>query len=309
MTVDILLATYQGASYLEEQIESLLSQTYSDIRIIARDDGSTDQTLKILKGYSDKIVIIPNDVNEGIKNNFSMLLQHSNANYIFFSDQDDIWLPNKVKETIQELQRLEKLGRSTPLLVHTDLKVVDKDLSLISPSFWKYTNLNPQHTSLNRLLVQNNITGCTMGMNRALINLIKSIPQEAIMHDWWIALVAACFGDIGHVKNPTILYRQHQTNDTGAKNYGLKAHMNQSSAESEKKITCGLQTFTQAQKFLKCYQTKMDPISIKTIEAYIALENQSFLKQKQQIFKHRFFKQGFLRNVKAFYQNLKRPNV
>jgi glycosyltransferase involved in cell wall biosynthesis len=301
MTADILLATYQGADYIKEQIESLLSQTYTPIRILARDDGSTDRTLEILKTYSNHLTIIPNGNNGGIRNNFSELLQHSTADYVFFSDQDDIWLPNKVADTIKELKWMErKFGRSTPLLVHTDLKVVKKDLSTISPSFWHYANLKPKQTSLNRLLVQNNITGCTMGMNRALIKLTESIPSGAIMHDWWVGLVASCFGHIGHLKDPTMLYRQHTTNDTGAKKNSMRAFMEQSAIESTKKATCEQQTYEQAKQFLECYGTKMNPTARQVVETYINLKNQPYLKQKQLVLKHQFFKQGFLRNVKAF---------
>ncbi len=302
MSADILLATYQGEKYLKEQIESLFSQSYSDIRIIARDDGSTDCTTDILNEYASRITILPNKANSGIRNNFSELLQQHTADYVFFSDQDDVWLPNKVGDTIRELQKMEKrFGKSTPLLVHADLKVVDKDLSLISPSFWSYAKLNPLHNTLNRLLVQNNITGCTIGMNRALAGMVIPIPEGAIMHDWWIALVASCFGQISYIPSATMLYRQHQSNDIGAKKNTFNAFVSQSKEELIKKSQCQQQTYEQANQFLESFKFKMYPDAVRTVQAYIELKEQSYLKQKRTLVKHQFFKHGFFRNLKFFF--------
>ena len=224
--VDILLATYQGARYLDDQLKSILAQTYSQFHLWIRDDGSNDGTQEILQKwkqlYHDKITIVPTAERLGIKKNFSELMKHSRASYIMFADQDDIWLPFKVEACLNRLKTMERqYGSHLALVVHTDLKVVDQDLKEISPSFWHYSKLRPDLISLNRLLPQNVLTGCTMFMNRALVDLAGPIPEAAIMHDWWIALVAACFGHIGVLNQPTILYRQHSTNDTGAKRYGF----------------------------------------------------------------------------------------
>ncbi len=226
-------------------------------------------------------------------------MAYAKAPYILFADQDDQWLPNKIELSLNLLQTMEqRYGSTVPLLVHTDLKVVGKDLSEIAPSFWRYANLNPHLTRLNRLLVQNNLTGCTMLMNRTLLKLAYPIPDAAVMHDWWIALVVSCFGHIQPLNQPTLLYRQHGLNDTGAKPYGLWRFFQQSAQETTKKAVCTSRTYDQAHLLLERYEALLNEQQKTLLEAYAQLPTLSFLQQKRKIIKHRFFKQGFLRNLK-----------
>jgi glycosyltransferase involved in cell wall biosynthesis len=306
--VDILLATYQGADYIEDQIKSILLQTYPHFHLWIRDDGSSDQTLsilnKIIQTYPYKITLIPERENLGIKGNFSKLLEHSPAPYVFLADQDDYWLPNKIELSLECMRALELIhGKNLPLLVHSDLTVVEKNLTEIASSFWQYAHLDPIHVTLNRLLAQNIVTGCTMLMNRRLVNLACPIPEKAIMHDWWIALVAACFGHIDYVKQPTLLYRQHGLNDTGAKPYGFLKFFTQDSLESEKKSTCACQTYKQAYLLLEKYKHLLDKHQKELLWAYTQIEYLPFFERKKLIIKYQFFKQGFLRNLKALLIN------
>ena len=305
--VDILLATYQGAHYLDGQIQSLLAQTYPHIRILIRDDGSQDATWHLLQAWAaqepDRIVLLPDRANLGIKGNFSRLMEHAQAPYICFSDQDDMWFPDKVKKSLERMLKLEDiLGEETPILIHTDLKVVDEKLDELSPSFWRYTCLSPQASSLPRLLTQNMVTGCTMCINRALLERAKPIPQAAVMHDWWVALVASCFGQIDFLEEASMLYRQHLWNDTGAKSYSLTSLWNKKSA-APKRAT--LQSFAQAESLMERYRNTLTERQKTIIESYYQLPSLPYWRQKIQLLRHGFTKHGFWRNMKNLLDQLK----
>lgn len=220
MMVEILMATYNGERYLSEQIESILNQSYKDWKLLVRDDGSKDRTLDILKLYKAKYpkkITLMEDKKGGLraKENFLELLRQSKSDYIMFCDQDDVWLPNKIEVTLEKMKKVE----NGPTLIHTDLKVVDKELNLISDSMWRYQKLSPERKEYNFLIVQNNITGCTMMINRELAKLSIGEFPNGLMHDWIIGIVASLKGTIDYVEERTILYRQHGNNDVGAQEY------------------------------------------------------------------------------------------
>lgn len=301
--VDILLATYRGERYLSEQIQSILAQTHPYIRLLARDDASDDKTPSILQEfaerYPDKIQILPSIKNLGIRGNFSELMKHSTADYMLFADQDDKWHPTKVEDSLKFLKEMErKYGKETPLLAHSDLSVVNGNLELISSSFWHYSYLNPHLDALNRLLAQNVVTGCATIFNRALCKVAWPIPDEAVMHDWWMALVAKAFGQIEPLPIPTILYRQHSSNDTGAKKYGLADVFN-----AKKWQSSASKSYKQADAFLKRFGDHLEANQRNLVSIYASLGKACFLERKIQIWKCGFFKQGLLRNIKAFFLN------
>jgi hypothetical protein len=134
-----------------------------------------------------------------------------------FCDHDDVWLPDKISVCLDKMRSMENLhGSELPLLVHTDLLVVGPQLERLNKSFWHFAKINPARVNLNQLLAQNVVTGCTMLMNRALCQIASPIPPQAIMHDYWCALVASISGKIYYIDEPTILYRQHSKNLFGA---------------------------------------------------------------------------------------------
>ena len=228
--VDILLATYNGQSFLEEQIESIFRQSYPNWRILARDDGSKDQTVKLLRQYADRepdrFQLLDDDIgNLGLVGNFSRLAEQSDADYIAFCDQDDVWLEDKLSISMERMLALEaEHGAGVPILAHTDLVTVDGALQTIDGSYWHYQGLSPCFTAdFRRLLVRNVVTGCAMVVNRSLADRAMPIPAEAKVHDWWIALVASAFGAIGSIEKPALLYRQHGGNQIGARaEYGWR---------------------------------------------------------------------------------------
>ncbi|MDX1490865.1 MAG: glycosyltransferase family 2 protein [Pseudohongiellaceae bacterium] len=231
--IAILLPTYNGAQYLAQQLDSLLSQTYSNFIIVIRDDGSSDDTARIIERYArdnaNKFHIVESDGdNLGAKSGFSLLIQYVLDNkrelgleqaYMMFCDQDDVWKQNKISESFECMRNQEDWHPDTPILVHTDLEVVDDKLQTIAPSFFSFQNLRPERNSLWRLLIVNTVTGCTGLINEALARKAVPIPNSAVMHDWWVALVAALFGRIVTVPQATLYYRQHGGNTVGANKY------------------------------------------------------------------------------------------
>jgi len=222
--IDILLATYNGERFLAEQLESIAAQSHANWHLLARDDGSSDGTVQILKAFQarhpDRVTIIDDtDGNLGLVQNFSRLMAHSNAPYVAFCDQDDVWKREKLETGLAQLRELERMhGTDVPLLVFSDLVLVDASLNVIHPSFWRYQGLKPEcATDLNQLLVLNVVTGCASLLNRALVEKALPIPPRAQAHDWWVALVAAALGRSAHVAQAGLLYRQHGENRFGAR--------------------------------------------------------------------------------------------
>lgn len=218
MLVDILLATYNGEKYIDALLASLSQQSFTDWRLIVRDDNSTDATIQRIEWFkkyiNPNVVILPTESRAGIKGNFSLLMEYSTAPYVMLCDQDDVWLPRKIAVSLDAIQ---KMDASKPALVHTDLIVVDNNLDTLADSFLEYSGLEGRYSSdFKSMLIQNVVTGCTVIMNRKLVELATPIPNSAIMHDWWIALVSTALGNTVYLPDSTILYRQHGNNDTGA---------------------------------------------------------------------------------------------
>ena len=163
----VLLATYNAEKYIDAQIESLLKQTYQEYVICIHDDGSIDKTVEIIKNYQkqypDKIILLEGEPTGGAKDNFFYLMKEVEAPYYMFSDQDDVWLPNKMKVTHDRLQKLvREYSDKNPLLVSTDLKVVNEELDILSESMRDYSKIQMgKQISLNKLLIQNYAVGCT----------------------------------------------------------------------------------------------------------------------------------------------------
>ncbi|MFD2672019.1 glycosyltransferase family 2 protein [Marinicrinis sediminis] len=296
--VDILLSTYNGAKYLPELLESILMQTYQGWRLLIRDDGSTDGTTGIVndfcKQYSEKVLYLQDEENTlGPSQSFSRLMNSSDAKYILFCDQDDVWLNNKVELTLEKMLQLENEAPNQPLLLHTDLMVVNEKLHLLSNSFLKYQKLNPELSELHQILIQNVVTGCTLMINRPLKLRAHPIPNQAIMHDWWLALTASIFGRIYYINCPTILYRQHGRNSVGAKKYGIKLFMTKfrNASESIKR------TLAQGKCLSKRFGGKLNEGQIKCIENYIYLPQKSRVARMRLLYKYGFKKHGFLRNL------------
>lgn len=222
----ILMATHNGDRYLREQVQSIQAQTRQDWVLLARDDGSVDGTRDVLHELAEeepRMALVEADESggSGAAGNFGALMARalgSDSQIFFLSDQDDVWLPDKLEK---QAAAFPGAGREpTPLLVHSDLRVVDGSLAPIAPSFMSHMALDPHPANpLGCLLTRNFVTGCACAVNRSLVERALPIPPAAIMHDWWLALLAAISGDITYVDEALVLYRQHGANTIGAKGF------------------------------------------------------------------------------------------
>ena len=207
------MSTYNGEKYLRRQLDSIMGQTYPNINILIRDDGSTDGTLDILNEYSEKYNTIKyyQGNNIGVIQSFFELIRNSSeqASYYSFADQDDEWLPEKVEQAVIKIREKQK---NRPFLYCSDTYVTDVDLNIL-----KKENKNPR-PSFGNSLVQNICTGCTAVMNKKLRNIIKETnPVNIVMHDWWFYMSAELFGETYYDDNAYIKYRQHGNNTFGVK--------------------------------------------------------------------------------------------
>lgn len=211
--VTILLSTYNGCEYLQQQLESLYRQSYPDIAILVRDDGSTDSTRALLEQEqaAGRIRLLGGNGNLGAAGSFFELLKHASATgaeYVAFCDQDDVWSPDKIARAVSALM---PVAAGTPAMYCARLELVDENLAHIA-----YTRL-PRQIGFGNALVESVAAGCTMVLNRKAVELIvNNLPDRVVIHDWWCYLVVSCFGTVIFDETASIKYRQHGANAIGA---------------------------------------------------------------------------------------------
>lgn len=218
MKVAVLMSTYNGEKYIKEQIESILNQSYEQIEIIIRDDGSKDETVNILKQYADKYnnikIIVGNNI--GVSKSFIELLKHkSDAEFYAFCDQDDIWKKDKIYNAVEKLKEFNNI----PTLYYSEVTAVDNNLNELFKS--NYTGIDSLGSAFNTTPV----IGCTVVFNKKLKIMIESneIPENIVMHDLYLYRVClAVEGKVIHDKNSYIYYRQHNDNVVGITNSIVK---------------------------------------------------------------------------------------
>lgn len=221
----VLLSTYNGGKYLAEQLDSLVAQKGVDVEILVRDDGSKDATVSILDKWQEKgLLSWYRTGNLGPGKSFIDLLRVvSPGSYYAFCDQDDVWLPDKLHLTMEKMKAVETANPGKPVIVHTDMYVVDEKLDVIHESFWRSSGLRPDILrTFPYLCTCNSVNGCTIVMNDVARSLIleKYVEQDLIIHDVISALTVSYYGGIiDYVEAPTVLYRQHSANVVGAVQY------------------------------------------------------------------------------------------
>ena len=290
--VQILLAAFNGETYLPAQLDSLSAQTFSDFQVLYQDDGSSDRTVRLL---ADRSRLDPRFVpgthqgeHLGAAGNFLSLIRQSDADYILLCDQDDVWEPEKVSVLLSACMDAEKdIPSGMPLLVHSDAYLIDQNGNRIAPSFFRLQGWDPGAVTLNRLLVQNNSTGCLMLLNRPLADLVSRFgdPDKMFMHDWFIALTAASFGRIRFVSRQMTGYRQHQDNEIGASRAslprrGAAALRNRSKGKARIRLT-----YTNAQNLRDAFGDACPADSAEIIDRYLA--SRSYPKLKRILFLRR----------------------
>ena len=302
--IEVLLATYNGEVFLSEQIESVLSQEDVELSILARDDGSSDGTGEVLERYArdypGRISILHSPGRLGGRGNFSWLLNQACSPYVAFCDQDDVWVGKKMRTLLMRIRSLEtRYGKDTPILVHSDLAVADSDLHEIHPSFWEYTHIDTTRNSFRHILVKNSVTGCALLANRALVEKARPIPEEAVMHDHWLALVAVVFGQVDAVKEPLVFYRQHGDNVVGARAYGWRDIFRRLWSD------CGRMDISrlclQAGAFSARFATQLSPEQGVLINGFAQLPERGWIGKRIFLLRHGILLPGLIRNLALLF--------
>lgn len=200
--ISVCLATYNGATYLREQVDSILPQLGNGDELVISDDGSTDETLQILVAYKDeRIKIFHNKGRHGFIGNFENALRHSKGDYIFLSDQDDIWIPGKVEKCVTMLEKYVAINHNS-LLVNQKGEPTGNDFFTLHKSKGGYW----------QTLIRNSYSGCCMAFRRELLNSALPFPSQIASHDIWIGLLAEKHGKTLFYNEPLLFYRRHDSN-------------------------------------------------------------------------------------------------
>lgn len=322
--VNIILAAYNGETYIKEQINSILDNTFSNWILWVFDDGSMDSTQTIveeyIQNYKDKIQYIKNNKNKGHVLNFLDGVTYANQNYktvsdklkglyldlsedkgsikqyFMFCDQDDVWMPNKIDITLKEMKKLERMyGKNQVLAVFTDAEVVDEKLNLIHPSFYESGKLSTKNTDLAHIMMENKMIGCTVLFNEELIHKMHTLPQNARYHDWWVALIAASFGHISYLPLPTLHYRQHSNNVVGNQTFLTYVLNRVRSIKKQQKVL--RQTINQAKEFYGIYEKEMSNKCKMQVYAFANLMEFNWFTRRKILIKFGFLKTGLVRNI------------
>ena len=277
----ILLATYQGEAWLTPLLDSLSAQTDPDFEVLFQDDGSSDATPSLLRAVSDQDGRFREGKEVGRHlgpaGNFLSLLRQTDGDLIFLCDQDDLWEPDK----LSVMKAAMPLRETRPILVHTDLSVVDQDGNLLAPSFFRLEGWDPSAVTLPPLLVQNNATGCAMLLNRPLADrvLAYGTPEKMFMHDWFIALTAAAFGRVLFLDQPLTRYRQHGTNVIGASHSSLIVRGFHALGQRKAAQARIALTYTHTRAFQESYGDTLPAEAAELISAYLATQTMPWFRR------------------------------
>ncbi len=288
--IDILMATYNGERYIPEQINSILGQTHQNFRLIISDDGSTDATMEILTQYAKqdtRIILYRQKENLGYVKNFEFLLTKVKSKYYMLSDQDDVWLPQKVEKSLETLKR-EKVD-----LVYGDLEVVDENLNTIYPSFNDYMRLTRKIEKCHDYKVQylyNTVTGCTLLSKKKFLDYILPIPtvSKYMLHDYWIALMVSIYGKTYCMKETYIRYRQHGNNQVGTNkiSHGFQKFQQVRDLLIEVKLGVFGSYVSENARFPKAIQE----LNQKALEYFTSLQNKQYFHFKGWSIFHELYK-------------------
>lgn len=302
MSLSVVLCTYNGTRYIEEQLESILSQSLTPDEIVVSDDGSSDDVLEVidsrLAGGSVAYSVLKNKFTIGPALNFSQAINQAKGEYIAMSDQDDVWGCLKLESLMSLMHCLEAdVGCETPILVFSDATIVDSHLNVLHSSFQSYHGFDLSRVSLASLLVENISPGCCMLVNKALAELAMPLPEDALMHDGWLMLVAKAFGKIGYVDQPLVKYRQHDRNAVGASRK-LGALKILRSIAASKRVIIGYQS--QARAFLTVFGGRLSPQDFKLMSQFSLLSEKNFWARKVFCLKNKIKKQSPVKNIALY---------
>jgi glycosyltransferase involved in cell wall biosynthesis len=215
MKITVCMAAYNGESYIEKQLRSILPQLDIEDTIIIVNDYSTDRTLEILERIGDsRIQTIDNECNLGVIKSFEKSLSYASGDIVLLSDQDDLWMPGKVAEIVNVFKSNQDIT-----LVASDAMLIDEVDKIIGDSFFAITGTFK--SGWLQTLIQNKYLGCTLAFRQQMISYILPFPQDVPMHDIWIGIVNDLYGRSYYIDKPLIQYRRHTSNITSMKNYNI----------------------------------------------------------------------------------------
>lgn len=278
--VQVLMSTYNGQRYVEQQVRSILEQTWKNLELLIRDDGSTDGTVSILKRLAeeDSRIRLFLEENVGSNRSFFQLLRMTNADYVSFADQDDYWLPEKIERAVEELEN------HPDALLYCGNKILT-DSELVPLEGAELPNLVP---SFEGAIVESICTGCTAVFTKRLATMVSEhLPKSAIVHDWWIYMVATYHGEVFFDSNAYMYYRQHEGNQIGASDSFLgtikakKKYLD----KSRGKLRAQLQEFKKYNRGRKEYDALVDDFLLSETDAGV---------RRKLAFSNRFHRQNRL---------------
>lgn len=288
-TIGIFMATYQGAEYLDAQLESIASQTYQDWHLYVRDDGSTDDTPVLLEAFRarfpSKVSIDSEYVGQlGASGNFAHLMHGTKEPYLAFADQDDIWYPDKLARAMEAMKVAEAaFGTSTPVMVHADRRLINADGQERTSSYWSSRGLDPARFYPETHFTFCLAAGATMLINRTLCDLALPIPAAARMYDCWIELVAHMFGKVVALEAIALDHRRHDSNASGGatdidsaaarRGWSRAARLLQNTAR-QRRIYAGY--LEQAAAFRDRFSDRLSPDQSRRLNHLLSLPNRSF---------------------------------
>lgn len=307
---DVVMATYNGAQYLDQQLETIVAQSLPPLRILIVDDGSNDETSVIVRRWKKSqdipIELVRCDGRFGACKTFERALLAATADYVMPADQDDLWDLDKAELLMREMVRLEQCrSKATPILVHTALRLINQDGLPLGGLFHQRVGLNPRQDRWPTLALQNVVTGCASVVNRSCLRLALPFPDHAVLHDWWLALIAKRFGCLAYLERPTVSYRQHAANVVGAQSFLVRLKKNLLLVLHGKKMPGQLivPALAQMQAFLRVFASQLSPGE----QAHIRnLCHPSLVKRIHAALSLQLQKQGLMRTA-AFYACLAWP--
>jgi glycosyltransferase involved in cell wall biosynthesis len=281
--ITVVMATFNGAKYIAAQIDSIIAQTLAPNEIIICDDASTDETISILQKYQEQglIQLHQNPVNIGIVANFKKAVSLAKeGNEIAFADQDDVWMNDKLEILSAAMAAIAK--NHQPSLVYSDLKLVDKELNLINPSFWQELNHQHHQHCFATLLYGNFVTGCTVLIDPNMRPYFLSMPEENILHDVWMAFIAFGFGNVRAISKPLVMYRQHEKNENYREGFAKKTKW-QERRRNLRLMFSDSQYLNDELKiaavFFERYHAQLSEDKKAALQKFMLLKDQSFFKK------------------------------
>lgn len=283
--IAVVMTTFNGDKYLVEQLESIISQTLRPSEIIVCDDGSSDDTIQILKRYSERKILVhhQNEQRLGVVKNFTKATTLvSTAEYIAFADQDDVWLPNKLEELVNKM--LCSTDQAKPAMVFSDASIIDRSGHVLKSSLWKEFGIHPRRQTFRTLLTRNIVPGCMMLINSKMKELFLSIPEAAYMHDAWVTFLAFAYKNYAFVDEPLVKYRQHESNVTYSISSSSKSNLLSKIFEylqgmmSDKSLL--RKEATHAKVFFDMYSGIMSKEDAQFFEDFFRITNKNYLFKK-----------------------------